>query len=52
LPQDEKELPLAALALGSTALVFMHSEVMVGTTLELGRQRPELDLWTMGLANA
>jgi hypothetical protein len=48
----EKELPLAALALGSTVLVFMHSEVMVETTLELRRQHPDLDLWTMGLTNA
>ena len=30
----------------------VEPEVMVGTTLELRRQHPELDLWTMGLTNA
>ena len=48
----EKRLPLAALALGRTVLAFMHSEVMVGTTLALRRRFPDLDLWTMGLSNA
>ena len=48
----EKRLPLAAVALGRTVLAFMHSEVMLGTTLALRRRFPELDVWTMGLTNA
>ncbi len=45
----EKKLPIAAVALDSSVLVFMHSEISVETTFALRKRYADLNLWTVGL---
>jgi len=44
-----KNMPLSVIALNSSILLFMHSEISVETTLALRKQYPGLNIWTVGL---
>ncbi len=54
LSQKERDegvfhLPVTTIKLNDNVLVFMNSEISVETTLELRKQFPELNLFTVGL---
>ncbi len=43
------DLPVTAVKLNDTVLLFMNSEISVETTLDLRKQFPQLNLFTVGL---